>query len=89
MHFSCLPSYISIETKVTPCTGPAYTVRDLDDGGTVKVTITSTIHKGSPFEMPHSWSEGFCEKYPARFRGDVHSYITDMFRLTLDPVSYS
>lgn len=83
MHFPEFPGYLSVKVHLTPDNGVS------DEGGTVRVEVHSTIHVNKAVSMPNSWSLGFVERYPERFRGDVMGFIIRRYGLTLDPPRYS
>lgn len=79
LQFPQLPSYLSV------------TFRTEDggfEGGTVKVTIHSTIHVNKSVEMPNQWTVGFVDRYPNRFMGDVLRYVVKQYGLSLSPPKY-
>lgn len=93
VHFPDLPSYIQVEIVMGELPVRTYlsgrTYIDDSEGRNASCIVRSDIHKGSPYTLPNTWSEGFIAQYPSRFRGDIHHKIITMFGLTLDPPSYS
>lgn len=75
MHFPELPHYLKVKRIV--------------DGDTVSVAIESNIHAEKVVKMPTSFSIGFIDLYPGRFRDDVLAFVVKRYGLKQEPVRYS
>ena len=82
MHFPELPHYLTVKRIIE---------RDeyAREGGTVRVVVESTIHVQREIEMPTSFSLGFVQTYPNRFRNDVLCFVTKTYGLKPEPLRYS
>ena len=82
LHFPEFPFYITAKARI---------VRDENDreGGTVRVTVSSSIHEPKERTMGLSWSYKFFRKKRNEFLGDVMVFIIRTYGLKRNPVTYS
>ena len=81
LPFENFPHYISAKAKI---------VKDenASEGGTVSVTVYSSVHVTREKKMGMNWSYRFFRDKHAQFMNDVRSFIIKFYGLQWTPGSY-
>jgi len=82
LHFPEFPYYITAKARIVRD-------EDSDEGGTVRVIVSSRIHAPKETTMSLSWSYKFFREKRNEFLGDVMAFIIKTYGLKRNPVTYS